>query len=121
VAIRLNNVGRVEGKLGDWVGAYRRHLEALDINEAAYGPSHPDVAGTHYHLGLAALRREDAGAARDHFARALSVARRFFDESHPFCALVRGALSSAHEAEQDTAAVGRALIQAPTNITERNH
>jgi class 3 adenylate cyclase/tetratricopeptide (TPR) repeat protein len=93
VAIRLNNVGRVLGKLGHWTRSIACHEQAMAINEAAYGPSHPDIAGTHYHLGLAACGLGDTEGARTQFALALRMSRRYFDDSHPFCRMVREALS----------------------------
>jgi tetratricopeptide (TPR) repeat protein len=92
VAIRLNNIGRVLGKLGRRHDCLQCHEEAMSINESAYGPSHPDVAGTHYHLGLAHRGLGDLDAARASFARALNIARGYFDEEHPFCRMVRDAM-----------------------------
>jgi len=44
VANRVNNLGGVLEALGDLEGA-RRHFErALKIDEAVYGPNHPNVA-----------------------------------------------------------------------------
>jgi len=94
IGIRLNNIGRVQGKLGDWSRAVDCHDEAMAINEAAYGPSHPDIAGTYYHLGLASRGLGDDAGARSRFAKALSMGRRYFDDDHPFCRMVRDAMSA---------------------------
>jgi tetratricopeptide (TPR) repeat protein len=90
----LNNLGLVLRALGDLAGAKAHFERALAIDEAAYGPNHPQVAIWLNNLGRVLQDLGDLEGARAHFARALAILRQFLGEDHPHTRLVRENLES---------------------------
>jgi tetratricopeptide (TPR) repeat protein len=69
----MAELGLVLRDLGD-LAAARRHLErALAIQEAIWGPDHPEVAYFLADLGLVLRDLGDLAAARRHLERALAI------------------------------------------------
>ncbi len=56
---------------------------ALDIFEDAYGPDHPEVAGTLGNLGTVFRDLGDPDGARDHLERALGIFEATYGPDHP--------------------------------------
>ena len=90
----MNNLGGVLQAMGDLEGA-RAHLErALAINEAAYGPDHPNVAIRVNNLGGVLRDMGDFEGARAHYQRALRIFQQFLGDDHPNTVTVRNHLRS---------------------------
>ena len=85
----MNNLGLVLQDLGDLAGAKAHFERTLGIDEAVYGPNHPQVAIRVNNLGGVLQALGDLAGARAHFERALAICRQFLGEDHPNTKLVR--------------------------------
>jgi outer membrane biosynthesis protein TonB len=83
---------------GDFKTAAAELREALAIQEATLGPSHPDLADTLNNLGVASERARQLDDAERYYRRALAVAMAAFDAGHPFVATSRANLREFCEA-----------------------
>ena len=83
---------------GDFKTAAAELREALAIQEATLGPSHPDLADTLNNLGVASERARQLDDAERYYRRALAVALSAFDAAHPFVATSRANLREFCEA-----------------------
>ena len=72
MATDVNNLGRVLQDLGDLAGARAAFERALAIDEAAFGPDHPNVAIRVNNLGMVLQDMGDLAGARAAFERALA-------------------------------------------------
>jgi tetratricopeptide (TPR) repeat protein len=94
VARTVGNLGLVLEGLGD-LAAGREHLErALRINEAAYGPDHPEVAIPLGNLGNVLQALGDLAGARAHLERALGIFEAAFGPDHSHTRTARRALDA---------------------------
>ena len=64
-------------------GARVLYERALRIDEAAYGPDHPDVGTDANNLGFALHAQGDLSGARALFERALRIFRAALGDEHP--------------------------------------
>ena len=71
MATIINNLGRVLRDLGDLSGAQAAFERALTINEAVYGPTHPEVARAVNNLGTILRDLGDLAGARSVYDQAL--------------------------------------------------
>eukprot|EP00971_Amphidinium_carterae_P249199 4946591-Amphidinium_carterae.1 len=77
------NLGNAYGALGD-ASKQRDYLErALRIEEAHYGPDHPEVAKTVANLGNACGALGDASKEREYLERALRIFEAHYGPDHP--------------------------------------
>jgi hypothetical protein len=83
---------------GDFTAAATELREALSIQEATLGPSHPDLADTLNNLGVASEKAQRLDDAERYYRRALAVATAAFDAGHPFVATSRANLREFCEA-----------------------
>ena len=86
----VNNLGSVLKDLGDLAGARAAYERALKIDEAAFGPDHPNVASDVNNLGSVLKDLGDLAGARAAFERALSIFEKFLPADHPNIRTVRG-------------------------------
>ncbi|HEV3047946.1 MAG TPA: FxSxx-COOH system tetratricopeptide repeat protein [Solirubrobacteraceae bacterium] len=87
VASVFTQVGVVLQTLGELPAARAAQERALKIKEAAYGPSHPEVAKTLNNLGLAINDLGDLEGARAAQERALKIEEATYGPSHPEVAI----------------------------------
>ena len=66
----------------------------MAIDEAAYGPEHPEVATVVNNLGSVLRDLGDLPGARAAFERALAIVRQFLGEDHPYTKTVQGNLEA---------------------------
>ncbi len=74
----LNQVGLYLGVRAEFAAARKAYERALAIDEAAYGPDHPEVAIRVNNLGSVLRDLGDLAGARAHYERALAI-----DEARP--------------------------------------
>ena len=67
---------------------------ALAIDEAVYGPEHPDVALTLTNLGIVQQQLGELEAARECALRAVAIFERSLGLEHPYTATARALLAS---------------------------
>ena len=98
VARLLEDIGDVGGgvlkELGDLAAARQCYDRALQIDEAAFGPDHPEVATDVSNLGLLLRDLGDLAGAHQCLERALRIFRKFLGDNHPKTVLVRNKLES---------------------------
>ena len=68
---------------GDLTGTKALYERALAIDEAAFGPDHPDVAIDLNNLGLVLESQDDLAGAKPLYERALQICREFLGDDHP--------------------------------------
>ena len=104
-AVALQVASEATGRLLNQAGLYlkgraefaqaKAMLErALAIDEAAFGPHHPEVATDVNNLGSVLRALGDLDGARAHFQRALQIRRDFLGEGHPLTVQVRNNLDA---------------------------
>jgi len=69
---------------GDYASAERHLREAIAVQEATVGPSHPDLANTLNNLGVVCERAGKTVEAERSYRQAYAVARAALDAEHPF-------------------------------------
>ncbi len=79
----LNNLGPALLKQGRFVEARAVLGESLAIQEDAFGPTHPKVAGTLGNIGLVAQEQGDHAAALAYLERALVIGEAAYGPDHP--------------------------------------
>jgi tetratricopeptide (TPR) repeat protein len=84
----------VQQDLGDLEGARASYERALRIDEAAFGPDHPEVATDVNNLGGVQQDLGDLAGALASYERALGIFERFLPAGHPNIEIVRGNLES---------------------------
>ncbi len=77
---------------GDLAGARAAYERALRIDEASFGPDHPNVAIRVWNLGALMKAEGDRAGARSMYERALATFERFLGPDHPNTRGVRGSL-----------------------------
>jgi len=90
-------LGLVLQDLGDLKGAQAAYQRALKIDEAAFGPDHPQVATFVNNLGLVLGDLGDLKGAQAAYERALKIFKQFLPEGHPNIKVVEGNLRSLEE------------------------
>lgn len=93
-AILLNQVGSYLYGRAEYADARRIYERALKIDEAAYGPNHPNVAIHVNNLGGVLKALGDLKGAKQHYERALLIFRHFLGDEHPSTKIVRGNLDA---------------------------
>ena len=96
MAITLTNLGNAYGALGD--AAKKKELleRALAIEEAAYGPDHPEVAITLTNLGNAYGDLGDAAKQKELLERALAIKEAAYGPDHTAVAITLTNLGNAY-------------------------
>jgi Tfp pilus assembly protein PilF len=82
----------VQQQLGEFEAARASQQRALAINEAVYGPEHPDVAITLGNLGSVQRQLGEFEAARASQQRALAIKEAVYGPEHPEVASTLGNL-----------------------------
>jgi tetratricopeptide (TPR) repeat protein len=78
-----NNLGYHLWMVADYAGAKAAYEWALRIDEAVYGPDHPDVAIDVNNLGLVLKAQGDLARAREAYERALCIDEAVYGPEHP--------------------------------------
>jgi tetratricopeptide (TPR) repeat protein len=89
-ATLLNNIGYHFGSVADYASARALYERALRIDEATFGPDHPNVAIRVNNLGMVAQDQGDLPVARAYLERALSIFEQKLGPEHPNTRIVRG-------------------------------
>jgi tetratricopeptide (TPR) repeat protein len=79
---------------GDYEAAARSGQKALELAEKAFGPDHPDTAGSVYNLGLIYVKLKKNAEAEPLFRRALEIVEKALGPDDPRVATALNALSS---------------------------
>jgi tetratricopeptide (TPR) repeat protein len=96
-----NNLGYHLKMVADYAGARASYERALRIDEAAYGPHHPNVAIRVNNLGTVQKAQGDLEGARASYERALGLWREAFGEEHPQVATALNNLGTVQKAQGD--------------------
>ena len=80
--------------VADLAGAKAAFERALRIDEASFGPDHPDVAIRVNNLGSVLRALGDLAGVRAAFERALAICERVLGPDHPSTRTVQGNLDS---------------------------
>jgi Tfp pilus assembly protein PilF len=86
----------VQRQLGDLTAARRTLQRALAINEAVYGPEHPQIARTLRNLAIVQRQLGELEEARETLRRALVIFERFLGPKHPDTMQATSMLRSMH-------------------------
>jgi tetratricopeptide (TPR) repeat protein len=78
--------------VGDYTGARAAYERALAIDEAVFGPDHPNVATDVNNLGGVLKALADYAGARAAYERALAIFKEFLPPDHPNIRFVAGHL-----------------------------
>ncbi|MBC7228619.1 MAG: tetratricopeptide repeat protein, partial [Thermoflexales bacterium] len=92
VARLWNGLGYHLHAVADYTGARESCERALRIDEAAFGPDHPNVARDVNNLGLVLQALGDLAGARKCFERALGIFQAKLPPDHPHIRTVEGNL-----------------------------
>lgn len=79
----VNNLGSLYLAKGEFAKAAPLFREAIDINKARHGESHPDIATNLDNLAQALQGMQELGAALDTFESAIRMRRSLLDDDHP--------------------------------------
>jgi serine/threonine protein kinase/Tfp pilus assembly protein PilF len=79
----VNNIGMVYRKLGQWKEAGPRFREAAELNRAALGRLHPNVATNLDNLAQVLHQLGELDAAKASYDEALDIRRTLFGSDHP--------------------------------------
>jgi len=82
-ATLLNNLGSYFHSIAAYDDARALYERALRIDEAAFGPDHPNVAPDVNNLGMVVKDQGDLPAARTYLERALRIEEAAFGPDHP--------------------------------------
>ncbi|MEE8535823.1 MAG: tetratricopeptide repeat protein, partial [Kiloniellales bacterium] len=110
-----NSLGYHLKMVADFAGARAAYERALAINEAAFGPDHPNVATVVNNLGLVLQTLGDLAAARVAIERALAIDEAAFGPDHPNVASGVNSLGSVLQDLGELAAARAAGERALTN------
>lgn len=77
-----NNMGLLTRRLGDTRGAMDYFLKALDVTQALYGESHPQVGVLYNSIGTIYYFLGDYGQAADYFLRTADIFRKNYGENN---------------------------------------
>ena len=102
---------------GDFAGARALFERALRIDEAAYGPDHPEVGTDANNLGNVLRAQGDYAGARALFERALRIDEAALGAEHPTVAIRLSNLGGVLRAQGDLAGA-RALFERALRIGE---
>ena len=83
----FGNLGYFLEKIADYAGAKLADERALKIDEAAFGPDHPDVAIDVNNLGMVLKDLDDLEGAKENYERALKIDEAAFGPDHPKVAI----------------------------------
>jgi tetratricopeptide (TPR) repeat protein len=83
----LNQAGLYLSSRAEFIESKLLYERALAIDEAIYGPSHPDVAIDVNNLGYVLKSLGDLAGAKAHFERALAIGEAAFGPDHPQVAI----------------------------------
>jgi tetratricopeptide (TPR) repeat protein len=104
----LEQAGTLWGNLGyhlhdlaDYAGARASYERALRIDEAAYGPDHPEVATDVNNLGEVLRQQGDLEGARASYERALRIDEAAYGPDHPNVARDVNNLGGVQQAQGD--------------------
>jgi Tfp pilus assembly protein PilF len=95
--VDLNNLGRVLRESGDLAHARANYERALRIDEAVYGPDHPNVALRTNNLGYVLQQSGDTAGARAGYQRALRILQACYGPDHPRTRIVAENLRSLND------------------------
>jgi tetratricopeptide (TPR) repeat protein len=79
----LDQLGKLAREQGDYATARKYHERALTLDEAAFGPDHPNVASGLNNLASVLQDLGDLGQARQLFERSLKIDEAAFGPDHP--------------------------------------
>jgi tetratricopeptide (TPR) repeat protein len=96
-----NNLGAHLDDMADYAGARASYEQALRIDEAAFGPDHPNVATLVNNLGEVLRQQGDLEGARASYERALGLWREAYGEEHPQVATALNNLGGVQKAQGD--------------------
>jgi tetratricopeptide (TPR) repeat protein len=116
-ATRINNLGSVMQDLGDLAGARAAFERALKIDEAAFGPDHPNVARDVNNLGSVMQDLGDLAGARSAFERVLGILEKTLPPEHPYVASTTNNLGMVMKDQGDLAGA-RAAFERALKIDE---
>jgi tetratricopeptide (TPR) repeat protein len=100
-ATLLNNLGYHFWQIAAHADARTFFERALQIDEAAFGPDHPNVAVKVNNLGMVVQAQGDLQAARAFFERALRIFEQTLGTDHPSTRIARGNLAGVPAAIED--------------------
>jgi tetratricopeptide (TPR) repeat protein/predicted Ser/Thr protein kinase len=109
VAMTLNNIGVVLGRLGRQDEAIANYEKSLAIHLAIEGPGHPNTATAQHNLGVLLRSRGRSLEARDRLEQALAVRRTALGLRHPDTLNTLQTLVKAYLALKETARARAAL------------
>ncbi|MFN8398810.1 MAG: toll/interleukin-1 receptor domain-containing protein [Anaerolineales bacterium] len=107
-----NEIGYHIKELADYAGAKAAYERALKIDEAAFGPDHPNVAIRVNNLGSVLKALGDHAGAKAAFERALKIDEAAFGPDHPNVAIRVNNLGSVLKALGDHAGAKAAFERA---------
>jgi Tfp pilus assembly protein PilF len=126
-AAGVDEAGRLWNELGwhlddvaDYAGARAAYERALAIDEAAFGPQHPNVATDVNNLGWVLKALGDLAGARAAYERALAIDQRTYGSQHPNVARDVNNLGSVLQALGDLAGA-RAAYERALAIDQRTY
>jgi tetratricopeptide (TPR) repeat protein len=88
-AYLLNEPGGTIDDLGEPRKAIEYYEQALDIDEAAFGKEHPNVARELNNLGSTYFEQGQRDRAKPYFERAYAIFKKFFGDEHPHTKTVK--------------------------------
>ena len=89
----LGRIAQYQQARGEYLPARQLTERALAINEAVYGPEHPEVASTLGNLGIVQGRLGEFEAARKSQTRALAIEEAVYGTEHPEVAATQSELA----------------------------
>ncbi|MEM1400180.1 MAG: tetratricopeptide repeat protein, partial [Pseudomonadota bacterium] len=107
-----NSLGYHLTTIGDLSGAKAAYERALRIDEAAYGPDHPNVATSINSLGFVLESEGDLSGAKAAYERALRIDEAAYGPDHPNVAIRVNNLGSVLNAEGDLSGAKAAFERA---------
>ncbi|MEZ5015673.1 MAG: tetratricopeptide repeat protein [Flavipsychrobacter sp.] len=87
LAIYYNEIGLVWHSKGEYDKAIGYYEQALEIDKAYYGDSHPTIATRYNNLGSAWYSKGEYDKAIDYHVRALEIDKKYYRDSHPYIAI----------------------------------
>ena len=90
----LIRLARINEGLGDLQAAADLWQRTLDVEKRVFGPSHPRIAITLYHLAETESSLKKEGKAKEHLQQAVAILKKHFSSDHPLVAKIRLKLSA---------------------------